>query len=173
MTVQALPVVSLVHTQYVLLNDSITFYPIVTGLDYNSTTVWTPADFLTNPNTLNPVCTPLHDTTYMLTVTNAIGCQGADTTHVIVLQPVMIPNVFSPNGDGIYDNWLIPDLDKYPSVNLKVFDRNGAVIYSCNSHFTGWNGKYNGKDVPFGTYWYILDRGFHLPILSGSVTIIR
>jgi len=172
-TVQALPVVSLVHTQYVLQNDSITFYPIVTGLDYNSTTVWTPVDFLTNPNTLNPVCTPMHDTTYTLTVTNAIGCKGSDTTHVIVLDPVIIPNVFTPNGDGIHDSWLIPDLDKYPTVNLKVFDRNGAVIYTCNSHFTGWNGKYNGKDVPFGTYWYILDRGFHLPILSGSVTIIR
>ena len=173
--VQALPTVNAGYTMYVLKNDSITFSPQVTGLDNHSSVVWTPNIFFTNNNNtiLNPVCTPMHDTTYTITVADSIGCKGKDTLHVVVLEIADIPNVFSPNGDGTHETWIIPHLDKFPGIKLRVFDRNGQVVYYCNDKYVPWNGKYGGKDVPFGVYYYILDRGFHLPLLSGSITIIR
>ena len=172
-TVDTLPVVTMPHLVYVLQKDSTTFNPIVNGLDYNATTIWTPDIYLSNNNILNPVCTPVNDITYTLSVTSSIGCKGSDTIKVIVLGMDGIPNIFTPNGDGVHDIWDIPALHKYPTVKLKVFDRNGHLIYSCNDNFKGWDGKYNGQDVPIGTYWYMIDRGFHLPVLSGSVTLIR
>ena len=171
--VQTLPTVNNGYTVYVLQNDSITLNPQVTGLDNHSTVNWSPGIFLNNNTILNPVCTPANDITYTLTVKDSIGCPGKDTLHVVVLEPIQIPNVFSPNGDGPHDYWVIPNLDRFPGINLKVFDRNGQVVYTCRDKYVPWNGKYGGKEVPFGVYYYILDRGFKLPLLSGSITIIR
>ncbi len=172
-TVHALPTVNNGYTVYVLQNDSITFNPQVTGIDNNSTYLWSPNIFLNNNTILNPVCSPANDITYTLIVKDSIGCYGTDTLHVVVLQLAEIPNVFSPNGDGQHELWNIPYLDKFPGIKLKVFDRGGLVVYTCNDKYVPWNGKYNGKDVPFGVYYYMLDRGFHLPMLSGTITIIR
>ncbi|MEI6184717.1 MAG: gliding motility-associated C-terminal domain-containing protein, partial [Bacteroidota bacterium] len=171
--VQTLPTVNNGYTVYVLQNDSVTLNPQVTGLDNNSTINWSPGIFLNNNSILNPVCTPSSDITYTLTIKDSIGCPGKDTLHVVVLEPIQIPNVFSPNGDQDHDYWVIPNLDRFPGISLNVFDRNGQVVYTCRDKYVKWDGKYNGKDVPMGVYYYILDRGFKLPVLSGTITILR
>ena len=171
--VQNLPIVNNGATEYVLQYDSVTFNPQVLGIDNNYSVTWYPDIYLNNNFMLNPVCTPQNDITYTLTVKNAIGCSASDTLHVVVLKSNSIPNVFSPNGDGTHDFWDIKELYKFPSVILKVFDRNGHVIYSCNDKFKPWDGKYNGQDIPVGVYYYTIDRGFKLPILSGSLTVLR
>ncbi len=171
--VQSLPTVNNGYTVYVLKNDSITLNPLVTGLDNNSTINWSPGIFLNNNTILNPVCTPANDITYTLTIKDSIGCPGKDTLHVVVLEPIDIPNVFSPNGDQNHDYWVIPNLDRFPGISLKVFDRNGQIVYYCHDKYVKWDGKYNGQDVPMGVYYYILDRGFKLPTLSGTITILR
>ena len=172
-TVANKPVVSIDSLVYVAPNQSIILYPKIDGLDAQTLIQWTPAIFLDNPQSMNPICTPQNDTVYNVFVTNAIGCSGTANIKVVVLDPLIIPNVFSPNGDGIHDYWDIPELIKYPLFNLKVFDRNGQIVYHCNNHFVPWNGKYRGQNVPIGVYYYILDRGYKLPVLSGSITIIR
>jgi hypothetical protein len=53
-----------------------------------------------------------------------------------------IPNTFSPNGDGVNDVWQIHDLNKYTSVSISVFNRNGQKVYAGNGH---------GK--PFDSIW--------------------
>lgn len=92
-----------------------------------------------------------------------------------ILQPVAIriPNAFTPNGDGINDRWDIPDLAYYPNCLMNVYTRYGAMIYQSRGYTTGWDGLYNGKVLPTGTYYYIIDLGNNSPKLSGYVALIK
>lgn len=92
-----------------------------------------------------------------------------------ILQPVAIriPNAFTPNGDGINDRWNIPDLAYFPNCVLNIYTRYGSVIYQSRGYTTGWDGLYNGKVLPTGTYYYIIDLGNNSPKLAGYVAIIK
>jgi gliding motility-associated-like protein len=84
---------------------------------------------------------------YVLTITDAWNCVLVDSA--VVSEPFVIdnpPNVFTPNGDGINDIFL-------PNFQIKVYDRWGLLLYDG---FDGWDGRYKGKLMPAGTYFYIL-----------------
>ncbi len=68
---------------------------------------------------------------------------------------------FSPNNDGINDEYVIPWLDQYKKVSFEVFNRWGNVIYKMDVYDNSWNGTANvggtiGEDLPVGTYFYII-----------------
>jgi gliding motility-associated-like protein len=92
-----------------------------------------------------------------------------------ILQPaaIHIPNAFTPNGDGINDRWDIPDLAYYPNCILNIYTRYGSVIYQSRGYSTAWDGSYNGKILPTGTYYYIIDLGNNSPKLAGYVALIK
>ena len=66
------------------------------------------------------------------------------------------PKYFTPNGDGINDFWNIKGLNtpEYYSAIVYIFDRYGKLITQVRPKFSGWNGKFNDKDVPADDYWY-------------------
>ncbi len=66
-----------------------------------------------------------------------------------------IPQGLSPNGDGINDQLIVRCKNNYPNASLKIFSRWGTLVYEGEP--TGWNGQFDGKDLPDGTYFYILD----------------
>ena len=67
---------------------------------------------------------------------------------------VYIPNAFTPNGDGLNDEWVVYNLPAGSEITL--FDRWGGVVYQ-NADFNGrWNGEVNGKPLPVGTYTFLL-----------------
>ncbi len=75
-----------------------------------------------------------------------------------------IPKGFSPNGDGVNDGFVIPDIQIFSHVSIEVFNRWGTIIFK-DDHFesntTGWAGTSNvdfslGKELPTGTYFYIV-----------------
>ena len=84
-----------------------------------------------------------------------------------------IPNVFSPNGDGINDVWQIDFLWNHPECRVEIFDRNGQKIYSSIGYSSPWNGTYNGHPLPVATYYYIIDLRNGDGLFSGPVTILR
>ncbi|MDW3651566.1 MAG: gliding motility-associated C-terminal domain-containing protein [Bacteroidia bacterium] len=68
----------------------------------------------------------------------------------------MVPNVFSPNGDGINEAFL-PIFEAAPSrYQLDVFDRYGRALYSSTVPSTGWEGKLGTKDLPSGVYYWTI-----------------
>ncbi len=90
---------------------------------------------------------------------------------------VVVPNIFSPNGDGINDEFK-PQFFCTPSVyRITIFDRNGQPVFDTKDANESWKGLYNGKQVPIGTYYYILEiKGMSDPLVrerAGSITIIR
>jgi len=86
---------------------------------------------------------------------------------------VVVPNTFTPNGDGINDTWNIKFLDSYPNCTVKIYNRYGENVYSSVGYGIAWNGTYRGIQLPQGTYYYIINLQSGLKVLSGSVTIIR
>jgi len=173
-TIDSFPLLDAGPVRYILVGDSAVLSPTVSGniISYN----WSPSNaFLNNYNIASPVCTPLQDTTYLVSVTGYGGCTTKDSLKVIALADLHMPNAFSPDNNGIHDTWDVLELHKFPNVDVKIFDRMGQLVFSSTGSYVAWNGRLNqtGGLVPVGVYYYIVKRGYNLPLLSGSVTVFR
>lgn len=140
----------------------------------NITYSWLPDIFIDHIHSLNPIVTPPRDTNYVLKVVSGEGCGSAtDTMHVFVYKDVYVPNVFSPNNDGVNDTWNIPALSAYPKFELTVFNRYGQIVFQNKNANRPWNGKFKGEPLPIGVYVYVIDLKEEKRILKGTVTLFR
>jgi gliding motility-associated-like protein len=140
-----------------------------TGLTFS----WSPASGLSDPTALRPTLIANQDATYTLTATGEFGCMATDFITVKIFKPVTVPNVFSPNGDNIHDRWVIPNLADYPGATVEIFNRYGQKVFHSAGYGTPWDGTNNGKDMPVGTYYYVIQLKNGFKPVTGSVTIIR
>lgn len=143
------------------------------GSGNNLQFLWTPPTALNNPALAQPVVMPSADMTYTLTATSADGCTATDQVFVKVLKTPNIPNAFSPNGDGVHDKWEILYLDSYPGATVDVFNRYGQKVFESKGYARPWDGTLNGKELPIGTYYYLIDPKNGRKPISGFVDIIR
>lgn len=134
---------------------------------------WSPAEGLSDASVKNPVASPAGSTTYTLNVITAGGCSASASVTVNVLQPVVIPNAFTPNGDGVNDFWNIARLSDYPGCTVDIFSRHGQLIFHSLGYSKPWAGTYNGSQLPTGAYYYVIDLKDGRKKLSGQVTIIK
>ncbi len=172
LTVYPNPQVVLQHKTVVLDGGTITLKPEwVYGKDLQY--LWTPASYLSSDTAVAPKATPVDDITYKLNITAEGGCTATDTIFIRVLKGPVVPNVFSPNGDGINDTWHIKYLDGYPGATLDVYDRGGQLLLHSVGYDREWDGTYQGKALAVGTYYYIINPRNGKPVISGSVTIIK
>jgi gliding motility-associated-like protein len=144
----------------------------------NSTTpdvLWYPSGHLSANNILQPLATPPATQLFYLSVTTEQGCTAFDTMQVRILEKISVPNAFSPNNDGINDRWEIPGLNGYTSSQVSVFNRWGQQVFHSSGYNISWDGKYNGKPLPVGTYYYMIDlkNDRAAKPFQGAVTIIR
>lgn len=94
--------------------------------------------------------------TVTLTVTNSAGCSDTVTSIVTALEGILIPNVFTPNGDGTNDEFYIPNsgLKEY---SIEIFDRWGVKIFESTAPDIHWDGRStSGQKCTDGTYYFIL-----------------
>jgi len=83
------------------------------------------------------------------------------------------PEGFYPSNGG---TWVIPNFTKdiYPDNKIEIFNRWGNKVFEAAPYDSDWEGvNNNGEDLPAGTYYYVLDKGFDLPIEKGFVYIKR
>ena len=123
----------------------------------------------------NPAITGLRSGTYHLIVTDSTGCSYSLKNIRIpenLNECIHIPNVFTPNDDGINDTWEITHIDMYPDAKIFVYNRWGQKMYEGNGTSEYWNGEYRGKKVPAGTYFYVVELGEGHNTYSGPLSIL-
>ncbi|MDB5252489.1 MAG: hypothetical protein JWP27_1658 [Flaviaesturariibacter sp.] len=137
------------------------------------TLLWSPATWLSDASIPTPLVTPDDDITYTLTALSADGCTAKDAVFVKVLKAPTVPNVFSPNGDGINDTWAIGSLESYPGATVEVYNRYGQLVFNSAGYARPWDGTFKGKPLPVGTYYYIINPRNGRKQLAGFVDILR
>ena len=140
------------------------------------TYLWSPPAGLSASNILNPMASPSQNTVYTLTATTAQGCTSTDQMSITVLNCFNPQNAFTPNGDGINDVWMVNLRDCFTKSKVEVFNRYGGRVFESTAYKNDWDGRYKGKDLPDGTYYYVITldlingkKVYH----KGNVTILR
>ncbi len=102
-------------------------------------------------------------------------CTVMQSVQIMILDPLIVPpNIITPNGDQIHDTWLIPELSYYSESTVEIFNRYGHSLFrSAKGYTQPWDGKHDNKALPVGTYYYIIRLNNTLPVLTGSLTILR
>jgi gliding motility-associated-like protein len=136
---------------------------------------WKPSTGLNDATIKDPVASPSSTTTYTLVVTDDNNCEASGSLTIMVSgrSKIVVPNAFSPNGDGINDTWIITNLSIYPGATVDVFNRYGQPVFHSENSSKAWDGTYNGKPLPVGTYYYIIDLKNNEKKTAGSVTIFK
>ncbi len=122
-----------------------------------------------------PLLTGLREGHYEVMVIDANQCSYSVGNIEIIDNAgdcISIPNVFTPNGDGINDQWIIENIEIFPDATIYVFNRWGQMLYKGRGSDEPWDGTYNGKYVPAGTYLYIVDLYQKTEAYEGTVTVI-
>jgi len=110
-----------------------------------------------------------------VTITDIDGCQGIDTIQ-IEGKKLFVPEIITPNNDGINEGLEIPFLYQFDQRQIIIFNRWGVEVWRSDQYEQGeWNGQnMNGQRLPDGVYYYILK--FDLPdgvIQQGQITLMR
>lgn len=139
---------------------------------------WEPARGLDNPNSANPAATPDITTTYTVTGYNTDYCKNtAEVTVYVTVDDMHVtpPALFSPNGDGTDDYWIIENIASYPECHFSVFNMQGSPVYQSGAAYNNdWDGRDNhGRPLSEGVYYYVFHCGGKQHEKSGSITIIR
>jgi len=139
--------------------------------------LWLPAEFMSNPSGSSITVTPLDNMYVYVTGTTSDGCLETDSLQLFIAQNLVIPSGFTPNNDGVNDTWEITNSYLYPHMTVDIFTRWGAKIFHSKGYNADnyWEGTRNGKDMPMGTYYYVihLNDPFGTKPITGPVTIIR
>lgn len=82
---------------------------------------------------------------------------GCGITEPIEFVVVGYPKFFTPNGDGIHDNWNVLGIDQLIDPEIFIFDRYGKLLKQLDETTVGWDGTFNGRDLPSSDYWFKVD----------------
>lgn len=145
-------------------------YIPVSGLDYS---YWMDAEArvsLPEPQRIR------RSGTFFIQGRNAEGCKtisGIDVT--VILPDFFIPNAFTPNGDGINDEFTIIMNNKDQVKSFKIFNRWGEIVYETRDVDRYWDGFKNDTKVPVGVYYWLLEseESAAFPKKSGYVSVLR
>ena len=165
------PVLNLTPNYYMVKGQSLrldSYYYYGSNLQF----LWTPNTYLSSATDPYPVTQSPADITYTLLLKGSSGCSLSQSTLVKVVK-LEVPNAFSPNADGINDEWEITFLKNYPNCSVEVYNRYGQILFKSIGYNKNWDGTYNHQALPVGTYYYIIKTSPIANILSGSVTILR
>lgn len=140
-----------------------TLHAVAVPADSVEAFLWTPTTGLTDPTSATTACAVSDTTVYVVKATSLAGCIAADTVVVIPLfRPpsitcgeVFVPNMFSPNGDGLNDDLCVLG-GCFDRMALHVYNRWGELVFATTGTEACWDGRYHGTQAPEGTYLFTL-----------------
>ncbi len=159
---------------------------IISGGAPIDTFIWSPGDFLSCTDCKNPIVSTSEDQVFQLTVIDANGCVATAEVRVDIdkNRNVYIPNVFSPNGDGINDLFRVFTGAGVTAINfVRVYDRWGELMFdvsdlppSGDGTSPGWDGSFRGKVMKPAVFMYLIEVQFvdeKVLLYRGDVTLVR
>lgn len=145
------------------------------GMSYYT---WSPSGSLSNDTVSHPFARPLSPVTYIVKGISEGGCIDSAAIFVDIdyTMPDLVPNAFSPNGDGLNDRFRIENITYQHALEFRVFNRFGQCIFYTMDAKNGWDGTFNGKPCDVGTYYYLIRIAYpdkRTKTLKGDVSLIR
>ncbi len=137
---------------------------------------WYPSDFLSDPQSANPVAAPPESLDYVMEVKDLHSCTASDTMRVNVHDDYRITpgRLLTPDANGINDTWVIDNIDSYDDCNVSVYDRWGNEVFSTDHYQNNWAGtNRNGDILPDGTYYYLVRFKNSDKVYKGAVSLLR
>ena len=110
---------------------------------------------------------------YISEVNGTCESPRSEMKVTVGLSALTIPNAITPNGDGINDYWDISGIENYSAAIVKIYNRYGQIVFESRGYPKPFDGSLNGKHLPDGAYYYVINLGTNCSLLSGSITIIR
>ena len=165
------------------LGDTVVLNPAIQSnrtLNYS----WEPTTNLSCSDCPTPSLSPSENQQYTLFVSDSVNCQASATVFIRLNREgrIFIPNVFSPNGDGINDIFGIFMDNSVDQINvIQIYNRWGSDVFQRSNVDKAaatdlWDGTINGTELPSGTYIFSLEvtylDGF-TEVLSGEISLIR
>ena len=90
-------------------------------------------------------------------VTDQNGCVAIVEIPFVFTGMLEFPNFFTPNNDLENDQWMVANREFFPNIEIKIYDRYGRVV-AILDQVTNWDGNYEGKELPSGDYWYVVNQ---------------
>jgi hypothetical protein len=165
------------------IGDTLVFHPILNGTGKYFEQYWT-----SNPNDVHQCahCAyqavyPSFKTEYSVQYSNEYGCTATDSRVLEVQRDIYVPNVFTPDGDGNNDLFLIYAKNQLQIDYFQIFDRWGSLVFErnkiqTNDESNAWNPQGQEKEFPIGVYTWIAEvlypDGRREP-MKGNVTLVR
>jgi len=177
-TVNPIPVISIMNDTLAGYQENIALW-VSGGVEYE----WTPAVYLDNYLSQNPVAN-LESTTYFtVQVTNEFGCSDTAGVKIYVKNEVFIPELFTPNNDGNNDYFKVYSFG-IRLLSITIFNDRGLIVFESNNieeiTKTGWNGESNGYAVKDGKYFWKINgeyydgtKVFYKGSDTGVLTVLR
>lgn len=91
---------------------------------------------------------------YTVYIKDGSGCDGVSQQVYLLAYP----KFFTPNNDGYNDFWQVFYAKAEPNLKVYIFDRYGKLLTGFGSESMGWDGKYNGRELPSTDYWFLVIR---------------
>jgi gliding motility-associated-like protein len=85
----------------------------------------------------------------------------------------LLANAFSPNGDGINDEWLIAGMLNYPVATVAIYNRYGHKVFESTGYKKPFDGRQNGTELPVGVYYYVIDLKRGCGLQKGSLMLVK
>jgi gliding motility-associated-like protein len=160
----------------IFLGDTVQ-YLITHNADSVASFVWTPTDWLSCTDCPEPFAIPHETFTYTLTITDTNTCIASDTARIFIKPKKIyyIPNIFSPNGDGIND-MLFAYIRGIKKLTFRMYNRWGEKVFETDDALVGWDGIYKSKEAEPGLYVYDIYAIWwdnETVKEKGSVTLVR
>jgi gliding motility-associated-like protein len=103
------------------------------------------------------------------------GCLGYDTVTIYVIDPdlILIPNLITPNGDNENDAWVLNQLHNLANYDITITNYAGKVVFQTSNYQNDWNATEDGKELPEGIYYYLMENRKGSELFKGFIQVIR